>query len=347
MIRRPIRMRAGRCARAGLVCLFLYAQGLQAQAPDLPPLETIDFYGLRAISESEVRGVLPIREGHNFTANLPDPVAIGEDMAEALGVARVELSLVCCTEAGLSQLYVGVQEEEPARSLYLPAPTGDAELSPGVVENFGVFLDRMLQNVLSGDAIEDRSQGHALAESDAVRRTQENFLDQAEQHLGLLTEVLTSSSNARHRAIAAHVLGYASNKAEIAGVLASAVLDPDEDVRNYATRSLAVIAQYASANPERGIAIPPDPFIDMLSSIVWSDRNKGLAVLVALTETREARLLERLRTNALDSLREMCGWHHWGHAAPACAILRRIAGLPENTDASSRSSTLASVERLR
>ena len=346
-MRRLFHMRSRERAHAVLVCLLLYTQGIQAQEPVFPPLGTIDFYGLQTISESEVRGILPIGEGHDFAADLPDPAVIGNDMTKALGVARVELNLVCCTEAGLSQLYVGVQEGEQARSLYFPAPIGDVELPRSIVENFEVFLDRMMESVLSGDASEDRSQGHALAESDAVRRTQETFLDHAEQHLSLLTEVLTSSSKARHRAIAAHVLGYASNKAGIAPVLASAVLDPDEGVRNCATRSLAVIAQFANTHPDRGIVISPDPFIDMLNSIVWSDRNKALGVLVALTETREARLLEQLRTNALDSLTEMCAWKHWGHAEPACSILRRIVGLPDDTDPSSRSSTLASVEELQ
>jgi len=109
---------------------------------------------------------------------------------------------------------------------------------------------------------------------------------------------------------------------------------------------LAVIAQYANANPDRAIVIPPGSFIDMLNSIVWSDRNKSLAVLVSLTEGRDPELLATLRASSVSSLKEMCAWTHWGHAEPACLILQRIAGLPDDRDKRSRDLTLARTMAL-
>lgn len=40
-------------------------------------------------------------------------------------------------------------------------------------------------------------------------------------------------------------------------------------------------------------------------------------------------------------LGSMCEWKHWGHAQPACLILQRILGLPDDEAERSRDSTLA------
>lgn len=153
---------ATRALRPALCTFLLFGSAISwAQAQDVPPpLGTIDFYGLRTISESEVRNLLPLKEGFDFTGELPDSDTVVSEMADALGVARVELSLICCNDDGLSQLYVGIQETDRANDLYYSAPTGDVRLPPAIVENFDVFLDRMMQSVFSGEATEDRSQGH-------------------------------------------------------------------------------------------------------------------------------------------------------------------------------------------
>jgi hypothetical protein len=142
------------------------------------------------------------------------------------------------------------------------------------------------------------------------------------------------------------LLGYAAEKPKVAPLLASAALDPSEEVRNYATRALAVMAVFANTNPDQGIEIPSDPFIVMLNSIVWSDRNKSLAVLANLTAGRDADLIDDLSAGALMSLIEMCAWNHWGHASPACLILQRITGLPDDDAERSRVSTLARARAL-
>ena len=52
-------------------------------------------------------------------------------------------------------------------------------------------------------------------------------------------------------------------------------------------------------------------------------------MLERLTATRDAALLSKLRTIALDSLIEMASWHRPAHAYAARMLLGRIAGLPE------------------
>ena len=76
--------------------------------------------------------------------------------------------------------------------------------------------------------------------------------------------------------------------------------------------------------------MPSIPFIDLLNSIDWSDRNKSAAALLALTERRDAALLNDLRTRALESLIEMARWKSPGHGYMPFFILGRVAGMSED-----------------
>ena len=75
------------------------------------------------------------------------------------------------------------------------------------------------------------------------------------------------------------MIACAPDKTAIVDDLLHGVLDADEDVRNAAARGLYVIGMYAADHPELDIHIPSDPFTRMLNSLVWTDRNKGTAML--------------------------------------------------------------------
>jgi hypothetical protein len=315
-----------------------------AQIPDLPPVGSIDFYGLRTISEAEVRELLPFKEGDALP--MPPPDSLDTDVASTLGVARVAFELVCCNESGLSQVYVGIEETIGNRTPYLDTPTGEDRLPQEIVATYQELMDRWMEAVLSGDAGEDRSQGHALSDYAPARVLQERFIIYAEQYRERLLNVLHESANAEHRAIAAWVLGYVQDKTSVTADLAQAARDPNGEVRNNATRALSVIAQYAKDNPELEIEIRADPFIDMLNSIAWTDRNKSLGVVSTLSETREPGLLEELKQRALRSLIDMCRWKDWGHAVEACLILQRITGLTDDSEPTARGSTIARAIQL-
>ena len=109
------------------------------------------------------------------------------------------------------------------------------------------------------------------------------------------------------------------------GALVTASFDPDDGVRNNAARALAVLL---FAKPESSRRIPARRFIDLLSSGTWSDRNKGLMVVQALTETRDSSVLRDLRSRTLVPLIEMAQWPK-GHAISARLILGRVAGIDE------------------
>ena len=59
--------------------------------------------------------------------------------------------------------------------------------------------------------------------------------------------------------------------------LRRAARDPDDEVRNNATRALGVLVR---SNRALAASIPPDTFIEMLNSGTWSDRNKAGMLLM-------------------------------------------------------------------
>jgi HEAT repeat protein len=125
------------------------------------------------------------------------------------------------------------------------------------------------------------------------------------------------TSAVEHRRVASEAVGYTRQSQDQILALVRAARDPDDVVRNNATRALAS-------------TIPPDTFIDMLNSGTWTDRNKGTALLVQLTATRNSELLANIRLVALYSLIEMASWRRPGHAYFARMVLGRVAGLEED-----------------
>jgi hypothetical protein len=108
-----------------------------------------------------------------------------------------------------------------------------------------------------------------------------------------------------------------------------AMRDPDDTVRSNAIRALGAISVKAKLDPDSGIKIPPTWFIEMLNSVVWTDRNYAATALTTLTDTRDRATLDQLRERAFTSLVEMARWKHLEHALPGYILLGRVAGIPD------------------
>jgi hypothetical protein len=80
----------------------------------------------------------------------------------------------------------------------------------------------------------------------------------------------------------------------------------------------------------RLIKIPLRPFIEMLNSIEWTDRNKSSNALNSLTYKRDPAILSELRQRALPSLIEMARWKSPGHAGASFFLLGRVAGFSDD-----------------
>ncbi len=313
-----------------------------AQGPDIG---TINFYGLREVSESEVRAVLGATEGGKLPRSKADTEEAIEDLP---GIVRARLEAVCCDD-GKAILYVGI-EERGAPHFSLRDPPSDPVLLPEEIhETYVRFLAAVGEAVRQNDTEEDLTQGHSLMRNPACRGHQERFLEQAEKHLDLLRDVLRNSADEEHRAIAAYVLGYAPDKKAVVDDLLYALRDPDGTVRDNAMRALAAIEVLARLKPTLGIKIPPTWFVEMLNSIIWTDRTTAAVNLVNLTEDRDPATLAQIRERALEALIDMARWTHLPHALPAYILLGRVLGMQEKAiqEAWSNGKHLEVVEQAR
>jgi hypothetical protein len=245
-----------------------------------------------------------------------------------LNVQQARLNFVCC-DAGKAILYVGISEKGAPALQFRPAPQGRIRLPENMVQVGEALSDAFTRAAEKGDVGEDDSQGHALSHNPEARTLQERFVTFAEQHFKLLCSVLRESADAQHRALAAEIIAYVPNKRDVVKDLVYGMGDPDVGVRNNSMRALGVIAKFAPRAPRQSIKVPMQPFIAMLNSIEWTDRNKSAAALFQLTEKRDAPVLSSLRRHALQSLVEMARWKSPPHAQSAFFILGRVGKLSE------------------
>jgi hypothetical protein len=130
------------------------------------------------------------------------------------------------------------------------------------------------------------------------------------------------------------VLAYVQNKQAVVKDLVYAMRDPDSGVRNDAMRTLLVFTQATPSAKQPALKVPFEPFIAMLNSPLWTDRNKSSGALQGLSQSRDRQLFAALRRDALTSLVEMARWKSKGHAFAGFSILARMAGYSDDAAAS-------------
>lgn len=290
----------------------------------MPPIGIIDFYGLHRVSEAQVRQAIHIKEGD---APVQSPQAALLLLKLVNGVADARMEYVCCQD-GKTVLFVGVQEKGVPALKFRPAPTEPRRLPDEIAKAGAEYESALSEAVVKGDVAEDDSQGHALAHNPALRAIQQRFIGFAGRRLTQLRDVLRRGADPDQRALAAQAIAYALDKQAVAADLADAVLDPAPEVRNNAMRALGIIAGYELKQPVSAFRVSPTPFVNVLSSLVWTDRNKAAFALMSMTSTGDPALLAELRKNALPSLIEMARWKS-NYAQMSFFILGRIAGLKD------------------
>ena len=65
-----------------------------------------------------------------------------------------------------------------------------------------------------------------------------------------------------------------TDKGSVVDDLAAAMQDAAPGVRNNAMRALALFAQYARENVKSNLSVPSAPFVDLVNSINWTDRDR-------------------------------------------------------------------------
>jgi hypothetical protein len=306
----------------------------------------IDFYATGGLHPKQLHAALTIRRGDKLTwPGTRD--RIREELIRVAGRSFTHFAPVCCDKDGLWMLYVGFGDKS-ADVVVRPRPTGKIKLTSELTELYSEFMATLPKALkYAAGNPEDYSKGYSLASYPPMRAIQFRMREAALAHEEELLRVLADSADDTQRIAAAHLTGYTHQSPRQILTLIEASRDPNDTVRNNATRALAVLA----ATPAFARQIPAAPFIAKLNSSIWSDRNKGLMLLTPLTRDRNPEVLAELRAHALPALIEMAQWRNPGHSAGPILLLGRIAGIDESeldklAQTGDAGPVLAAIQRL-
>ncbi len=312
-----------------VLLILLFACASPGASDEQRPVGSIDFFGYKGFDLARIRAALPVREGDMLPGKRSRDEWIEEirnNVRRTIGRDATDVTVVCCDSSARLLIYIGLPGESSKPVVFRPKPNGTHQLPDAIVDASAKVADAWERAVLHGKSKEDDSQGYALSEDPDLRSKQIAFRDLVRANERIVIDVLQASKNAAQRAVAATATGYLGSSDTQVKALVAASLDPNEDVRNNSVRALSVLAR---ARPTITSTIPDEPFLSLLSSGIWSDRNKGVMVLDTLTVKRDPRILDHVRWRALDSLIEMARWKTTSHAFVARVILGRIAGIDE------------------
>jgi hypothetical protein len=304
---------------------FLSLAAVAVLSAQPPRIDDIEFYGLHKLSEQKLLHTLHVKVGDTLPPSKGD---LEDELAQMPGVVLAHVEAVCCDQ-GKTTLFIGIEEKGAPHLAFRSPPAGSAVLPVDVTKTYQKFLEAVRDAAHRGSTAEDLTNGHSLMADPDARELQYQFANFAEAHLPQVRQVLRDSDDAEQRAIAATIIGYAPNKKEVVNDLASALQDPDEAVRANALRSLNAIAVLARLQPTLGIHVPPTWIVEMLNSIVLSDRMRASDVLVTLTDQGDAATLDQIRDRALDGVVEMAQWKILRYALPPFILAGRLAGMNE------------------
>jgi hypothetical protein len=293
-----------------LFCASAFAQ--------VPVVGQIDFYGIHAVTGERILSAIHLKRGDPIP---PSKAALEDRIAEIPGVVLARVEAVCC-EGREAILFIGVEERGAPHASFRSPPAGEAILPEELVNAYTLFLGAVRRAAGQGTAAEDLTAGHSLMADPQARAYQERFTAFASENLEQLRNVLRSGSEPDQRAIAAAVIGYAPTKQDVVNDLQFAVQDPDESVRSNAIRSLKAFAV-------AGIKVAPTWFLELLNSVVLSDRMESVRALLTLTDRGGADVLQQVKVRALPSLAEMARWKAPRYALPPFLLLARAAGLSD------------------
>jgi hypothetical protein len=309
-----------------ITTVLLALSVLPAAADDGRPLDgrivDIEVYGSARVDFEAVRRALPFHMGEPLVDQKLRFDPMPEKLRKVIGNHTITADSTSIPEMHGWVIFVDVGDATPV--FPRRATMSSVRLPAEIV----TVYDHMVRRLSEGgvQAAEDRSKGYALSLDPAMRADQTKLIEYAQKHSATVYQVLATSQSDHDRVAAAWCAGYAPQGAVQVKALADAVADPNEQVRNNAMRALGVLLGYKHHLAQ---FVAPEPLLPFLSSSTWTDRNKSLSVLEAVTVTRNAATIELLRERTLQPLWQMAHWKSFGHASPALAILGRIAGIPE------------------
>jgi hypothetical protein len=312
-------------ALAGAACpVFSFS------AEDVSPrIGDIEIYGARKVSLKKIRAVLAVKEGSPLPASKGE---LEEKLEKISGVVASRVEAACCLN-GKTILYVGIEEKGARHIEFRPEPAGDITLPSEITDTYTNFLDAVDQSIRMSQQGENLSAGYSMMQNPGARAAQERFVELAAKYLPALHEAVRAARDPEQRAMAVYILQYGPRGPRTSQQLINdvqyALQDVDDNVRANAIRALSAMYVGAKVHPDQGIRIQPTWFVELLNSVVWSDRRNAAAALDDMTDDRDGGTLALIRDRALPSLIEMARWHDLAHALPAFILVGRLADLPE------------------
>ena len=317
-----------------LLLFALLAQHMRGDAQPQNDRETIqigsiDYFGYAGLDLKKIEVRLPIKVGDRITRDVfdRDRKIIPDLVKEIAGKPTTDIAAVCCDQNGRLMIYIGLSGASSQPIVFNLSPQGKDQLGTEALDLYARYGAAQQSAVKRGVTSENDSEGYALSSDAASHKIELAIREYALSHGDLIQRVLRNSADVEQRRVSACFLGYADRSAEQIRNLASATKDQDAEVRNNATRALWVLA---SAKNSSGIKVSPTPFIDLLFSSQWTDRNKSSLVLMQLTQELDPELLGTLRNRAMAPLLEGLRWTNPGHSSPFLFILGRIEGISED-----------------
>ncbi len=310
--------------------MIALALAVAAGAEDISPrIGIIEVYGAHKTSVQKIRNALGAGPG----APMPSRQGAEDRIGKIPGVLAARVEAACC-DGRTMILYVGIEEKDAPHFDFHAAPAGDITLAPGLADKYRDFLDAVAGSIRGRNADEDLTNGYSLMADPECRNLQLQFIPLVARDLVLIDQVLRESLDPEQRAAAAYLIQYGPRTAHssklIVDALQYALRDQDETVRENAMRALHAVAVGGKLHPEQQVHIEATWFVELLNSVVWSDRHNATLALVNLTESRDPETLALIRERALVSVVEMARWHDLQHALPAFILAGRLAGLDEN-----------------
>jgi hypothetical protein len=295
-----------------------------------PRIGLIEVFGARKASATKIRAAIGAKVGDA----LPASEAAEDRINKVAGIAASRMEATCCNNDGKMILYVGVEERDTPNLEFHPAPTGEAKLPTTLYDDYLSFLEAVEGSIRGRNADEDLTNGYSLMADPSARVFQTGFIQMVETNLSFVNQVVRESTDPEQRAAAVYLLQYGprGRKAKvITDALQYALRDQEDIVRKNALRSLRAVYVGAKLHPDQDVAIEPAWLIQMLNSVVWSDRWNAAKILVDLTDDRKQDTLDSIREIALPSILEMARWQTLNHALPAFVLAGRLAGADEKT----------------
>jgi hypothetical protein len=314
-----------------LITLLLLLLCLEHVLSQTTQVGIIDYYGPRPVN-AKFEGCLPFKVNDTIRF-LDDSISyvtakrkILDCILEKPFIKQADITFICCDAMeGKWMAFIGTSDK-PKTHNNKNSKTMDLRLPAELSKSYDSLSNLLLVGIQSGESSEDDSEGHAIFAYPPCRKIQRRFIVYAANYLETLRKVIKSSKHSQERAAAATIIAYYHDKRAIVNDLLTAVKDEDEGVRNDGIRALGIILNYAQQRPNLKISIQPDPFISLMNSISWTDRNKSVGMLLTMSEQRDKAFLEQLKKEILESLVDMAKWKSEGHAMAGYIILGRLAG---------------------